>query len=394
MLLLGLGMASEGESPDDRTRVKLERKVERRGLRLTRAEDHRAEALEAQQDGGKRAARLLRRWTNRLVGRRARHVRVAETLSAMGEPEIAVEVFFATNRAPDERHWFGTVDAGTLTYGVATVVIPEDHPDGALEKGLVVAELQHLDPDTFHARLAEAADGRGLLTYIHGYNNSFDYAARRAAQVSHDLERPLVPVLFSWPTQGGTWFSTMKYMMDENAAARSSSLFAEMLGGVLEHQEAPTVVMAHSMGSRVVSEALVDLDRQYGFVRPLERVVLAAPDVDATVFARRYAGVATGASGGLTLYCANDDRALKLSRRVHGGYDRLGSCREESLTALRSPDVEVVDASMLYVDLIDHDKVASSPRLLRDLEHVLDGVPADDPKRGLTGRGARFELPP
>lgn len=95
----------------------------------------------------------------------------------------------------------------------------------------------------------------------------------------------------------------------------------------------------------------------------------------------------------MTLYCANDDRALKLSRGVHGGYDRLGSCREDALGAI-GERVEVVDASMLYVDMLDHDKVASSPRLLRDLDLVLDGVGAADERRGLVRRKGRFELPP
>jgi esterase/lipase superfamily enzyme len=332
--------------------------------------------------------------TNRLIGKRARHIRAAQQLVSVNDPEATVEVFFATNRSRDEDDYFGILDAGAITWGIATVYVPPGHPDGALEKELQVAAIETFDEATFHERLAQATGDEGLFSFVHGYNNSFEYAARRAAQVTHDLNRPMVPVLFSWPTRGGTWFATAKYTFDENAAARSSSSYARLLGGLLERHDAPVVVMAHSMGSRVVSEALVDLDRQYALPRRLEQLVFAAPDVDAKVFAQRYLGVASQVSGRMTLYCANDDRALKLSRGVHGGYDRLGSCREESMEAIHRDGVEVVDASMLYVDLLDHDKVASSPRLLKDLDAVLAGVSAEDPSRGLKLVGARFELPP
>ena len=124
------------------------------------------------------------------------------------------------------------------------------------------------------------------------------------------------------------------------------------------------------------------------------RDLIAAPDIDATVYAQRFAPVALGIADRVTLYCAADDRALKLSRQVHGGYDRLGSCREDSLDSLQHPRLEVVDASQLYVDLIDHDKVAGSPRLLSDLRQVLVGAPIHADERGLVPQGPRYELPP
>jgi esterase/lipase superfamily enzyme len=202
----------------------------------------------------------------------------------------------------------------------------------------------------------------------------------------------VVAVLFSWPSSGGTWFAGLKYTFDENAAARSSAPFAELLADLLGSTEAPVTVMAHSMGSRVVADALIDLERRDELSRPLADLVLAAPDIDVSVFARRYLDTTLKSAGRLTVYCANDDRALSASRSVHGGYDRLGSCREAATVLLDHERVEIVDASKLWVSLLDHDKVASSPRLLADLQLLVDGVPASE--RALVAERDRYVLPP
>lgn len=401
VLMTGVQAAEGG----DRSRDRLARVSERRAARTLAAEERWAEACQvAERDPlDPRAERSAARCENKLVYTRARHIGVQRQLDALGMPSREVRVLFATNREPHRKpkpgRWYAPRDADRLEYGVATVHIPEDHPVGALERKLEVIRVEVLPPEGFadelSRALAAAGPDAGVLTYVHGYNNSFTYAARRTAQVVHDLDVALVPVLFSWPAHGGTWFAGAKYTFDENEAARSAAPFADLLGPMLEQAgTAPVTVFAHSMGSRVLSDALLDLDRQGRMARPLHHLVLAAPDLDASVFARRYLDLAVAASGGVTLYCASDDRALKLSRGVHGGYDRLGSCRAQSAERLQGAGVEVVDASRLYVDMLDHDKVADSPRLLADLRLLLQGVPASAPERGLVSRDSLFELPP
>jgi esterase/lipase superfamily enzyme len=307
-------------------------------------------------------------------------------------------VFYATNRRR-VAGGFVARDADRMEYGVVTVHVPARHPAGALDRDLRVIDDQPLSDEAFLVALSAALDGAGpgaeILTYVHGYNNSFDDAARRTAQISHDLGMPTVPVLFAWPSHGGEWLSSAKYTFDENAAARSSSMFADLLDELMSGTAGtPVNVLAHSMGSRVVADALVDLDRRDAIRYPLDELVLAAPDVDAAVYGRRYLDLSLEAARHVTVYCASDDRALKLSRGVHGGYDRLGSCRPETISALERNGLDIVDASRLYVDLIDHDKVADSPRLLSDLASVLQGVPAAAPERALIDRRTHFELPP
>ena len=385
LLMLQGALAAE---PADRDHSRWTRRVERCEGRLVQVEGRWVEVCEV--DDAPRRDHVL----NRLIGTRARHERAQARLRALGRPSTTREVFFATNRAARDAG-YGESDGGAIVYGVATVHIPADHPQGEMEADLAILSLQTMDVAAWQSRLSDAAgDDVGLFTYVHGYNNSFDYAVRRGAQLGYDLDLPLIPVVFSWPSAGETWFSTAKYTFDENAAARSAGPFSDFLGSLLEEQSSPVVLMAHSMGSRVVVEGMLDLERAGRLIRPVDELVLAAPDIDATVFARRYLDIAVGHAGRVTLYCADDDRALKLSRQVHGGYDRLGSCREESLRLVEGPHVEVVDASRLYVDLIDHDKVASSPRLIDDLRHVLVGATIDAEERGLDLDGPRYRLPP
>ncbi len=334
-----------------------------------------------------------------LVNRRARLSLVESRLIAVGRPATEVEVFYATNREPwrRARRWYHPRDAGTLEYGIVTVHVPENHPAGKLEKALSVSRVDVLPVEEWESRLAAQSRGASVLTYVHGFNNSFAYAARRTAQISHDVRTAVVPVLFSWPSHGGTPLAGAKYTFDENAAARSSPAFAQLLDRLLAVDgpvDAEVSVLAHSLGTRVVADALLDLQMSDTPRRPLQQLILSAPDIDTSVFARRYLPRATQLSERLTIYCARDDRAIRLSRRVHGGYERLGSCRPEPMAELTSPDLEIIDGSRLTVSVVDHNKVSSSPRLLHDLTLVLHGLPATHPARALIARDTHHELPP
>jgi esterase/lipase superfamily enzyme len=37
---------------------------------------------------------------------------------------------------------------------------------------------------------------------VHGFNNRFDDAVYRFAQIVHDSKVPAIPVLFTWPSRG------------------------------------------------------------------------------------------------------------------------------------------------------------------------------------------------
>ncbi len=400
LLFLGGSLAAMApqEAAAKSERESLERRVQRWSGRTSEAEARWAESqarIAATPDDPK-VIRGHSRAQIGLVNRRARLVALERRLEALGAPPLETRVFYATNREPwpRDKQWYRARDSGTLEYGIATVYIPKNHPVGELERGLEILSVESMGVEAWLAQLQDHVDDTShLLAYVHGYNNSFGYAVRRSAQLTHDLDHEVVPVLYSWPAHGGTWLASAKYTFDENEAARSSEGFAELLTH-LDPLTTPLSVYAHSMGSRVLSDALLDLRGLGDSELSLDQVVYAAPDIDARLFTRRYLQLVTGASQRVTVYCAADDRALKLSRGVHGGYDRLGSCRDSTLEVLHENGVEVVDASLLYVNMLDHDKVSNSPRLLRDLGLLLEGVPTRDPRRALVDRGSWCELPP
>lgn len=406
LLLAALGRAHGAERADeDGKRERLERRAERRVDRTEVAEIRWKEAVDAVTPADPRSLKEADRAEQGLISTRARASEVARRLDAWDAPPAEVHLLYATNRRRgtgghrDEQVAYRARDADRVEYGVVTIEIPARHPVGELDRGLRIVHIEPLTTEQFSIALFQQLQDAGpraeVLTWIHGYNNSFDYAARRLGQVSHDLDRPVVPVLFAWPSHGDTWLALFKYTYDENAAARSSSALADTLDELLAStQGAPVHLVAHSMGSRVLSDAVLDLQYQHRQERRFDEIVLAAPDVDAAVFERRYLHPLSEASHRISVYCAADDRALQLSRSVHGGYDRLGSCRDQAIGWLDDAGVEVIDASRLYVDVLEHDKLADSPRLLGDLGLLLDGVPAAAPARGLEQREHLYVLPP
>ncbi len=83
-------------------------------------------------------------------------------------------------------------------------------------------------------------------------------------------------------------------------------------------------VVAHSMGNRILTEALSTMGTYQ-----LGHVVFAAPDVDAAVFTDRVDAFA-GRADRYTLYVSDKDRALAAAKRLVR-YSRAGSAGTDIL---------------------------------------------------------------
>jgi hypothetical protein len=69
----------------------------------------------------------------------------------------------------------------------------------------VTVSADYLDKPAFSMALANAARTTRrskAMIFVHGFDNRFDDAAYRFAQIVQDSKVPVIPVLFSWPSQG------------------------------------------------------------------------------------------------------------------------------------------------------------------------------------------------
>lgn len=87
---------------------------------------------------------------------------------------------------------------------------------------------------------------RRVLVYVHGFNNRFDDAVYRLAQIVHDSGADVAPVLFAWPSRG----SIFQYGYDRESANFSRDALEETLRRIASDPGVGEItVMAHSMGA-------------------------------------------------------------------------------------------------------------------------------------------------
>ncbi|MCF3962588.1 alpha/beta fold hydrolase [Streptomyces fuscigenes] len=317
---------------------------------------------------------------------------------------LILTVLYATDRAPDDgsadlgesadgkRAPTGTAVSrrqppsafsgrrGPLVLGRATVGVPDDHRMGVREKparwslrfrprperDVLVADVRTLSREDFAEGTragagAEAPGSQDVLVFVHGYHVSFDDALTRAAQIVYDLNFPGAAVLYSWPSKG----RVLSYTHDENSARWTVPHFREFLelmrgitGGGRVH------VVAHSMGCRVVAEALAEPgpEREPGGGAALGQVVFAAPDIDSGIFLDLAPKFVPRAER-CTLYASSNDKALALSRRL-AGYPRAGQSGDGLLLV---DGVDTLDASDLDTGLSGHSYIGDNSSILSDL---------------------------
>lgn len=245
---------------------------------------------------------------------------------------------------------------GSLSYGTCIVTIPREHVVGSLEEplpGLPEDATKHVilysvDPgsDAEFYRLARDAiahsDRRDAFVFIHGFNTTFQDAARRTAQIAYDLKFEGAAIFYSWPSQG----KASRYIVDETNASWTLPHLETFLKELRARTGASRVhIIAHSMGARILTQALRDLGSGNSARLRFNQIVLAAADIDRDTFIE-LAHTIEGAGDRITLYASSRDRALKLSRGVHG-YTRVG---ESGINIMVTPGMDTIDASSVSID--------------------------------------------
>jgi esterase/lipase superfamily enzyme len=282
---------------------------------------------------------------------------------------------------------------GTLELGSCEVSIPKSHEVGELEspsmvrlefredlnKHIVLTKVAAEPPEAFYANLRDSvakSKESSALVFVHGYNVTFEDAARRTAQIAYDLKFGGVPIFYSWPSQG----KLLDYAVDETNAVWTVPHLRQFLAEVSKQSGAKQIhLIAHSMGNRALTGALRDLAMQSSdSSRPrFNQVLLTAPDIDADVFKNDIAPAITKTAERVTLYASSSDAALLLSKKLHG-YARAGEAGGDLVIV---PGMDTVDVTAVDTSLLGHSYYGDSGSVISDFIEVLkDSKPADQRK--------------
>ncbi len=305
-------------------------------------------------------------------------------------------IYFATNRdvvlpAATDATRFGNNVSADVTYGSCLVNIPMDHERGELErpswwqspdpkKHFIVDGLNSLPaPNWLQIIRNELTMKReDTLVFVHGYNNSFESTTLVGAQLKVDLQLGGPVVVFSWPSEGRTTDLLNlagPYHRDEEKAKQSGNALATVLKNLLEQRGAidPTAppgrihLLAHSMGNRVLLEALAEVAPDFApNSKPFGHIILAAPDVDQVQFFNRVPQAEELAES-VSLYFCREDAALLASQTVHMNKTRVG---QGDPLVLR-PKLWTIDCDKANTSWLGHGYIVERDELLIDLELLL-----------------------
>jgi esterase/lipase superfamily enzyme len=324
-----------------------------------------------------------------------------------------VRVFYGTNRAPTREtkpaQFYGGA-RGDLQYGSLDVTIPRIHQEAQLEtqprwveytfaadQAAMRAQYVLLDKVTplersefvrqLHQQISESRL-KDVFIFVHGYNNTFEDAARRTAQMAYDLDFDGTPMLYSWPSQG----NATAYAVDEAAVGISGRRLADFLETVVTLSGAQRIhLIAHSMGNRALIEAL----QTYLAKRAPEnrrhifgQIVFTAPDVDRDYFTDAIPSLA-GSAERVTLYASDNDYALRTSQFVHGA-PRAGTAGDDVIVKLAGLDS--IDMSSVPADALGHSYFAANSGAIYDIFRLLWRGEPPPQRCGMSNRKAGSSL--
>ena len=303
-----------------------------------------------------------------------------------------VRVFYATDRMenaaglpPSARYDHQRSPQGELHYGQCEISIPKTHKTGKLEspsilrfefrpdpaKHIILNQTFSLPEEVFFTSVnysVRNSSQRDAFVFIHGYNVSFEDAARRTGQIAYDLQFHGAPIFYSWPSHG----RMADYLRDETNITWSAPHFERFLYTLAQRSGAARIhIIAHSMGNRAVCDALKSLSRDPAASLKFTHLLLAAPDIDAQTFAE-LASTLQRLSARVTLYESSNDKAIQASKRLHGN-PRAG----EPLLIL--PGLDTIDASAIDTDFLGHSYFSDNWPLLSDIHSIVsrDESPAN-----------------
>ena len=307
----------------------------------------------------------------------------------------AVPMYYATTRQRSGQpggpnSFYGTErikKPNPVELGIVVVNIPPQHETGRSERPFSIFTVEFkevaakhvmliglnpgMKPDDYFASMRNDLQDHNqeAFVYIHGYWNSFADAARKTAQIAHDLKTEMVPIMFSWASQN-TFYG---YMDDGEAARDAVDYLYDFLWDLNTQTNVKKVhFIAHSMGNEVLIQALKALSTRSlpnGRIYPFHELVLAAPDVDEGIFFSAVKA-AQKICVRITAYVASNDVAMIASHWLRSTSYRVGDSSPEPFVVA---GVQTVDVSNANSDWLGHGYITSNRSVLQDLYSILEG---------------------
>lgn len=252
-------------------------------------------------------------------------------------------VYFATNRSPDATKAGGFGAGIVAPEAVTYAAIDVASTDLADESSGTLGAIIGAQPGSFVQPLMDEIIGAGknILVFIHGFDNAFDDAIKRAA-FNRDwfaaTEKPpadTVVVAFSWPSLGELFDGgdlEEAYRTDQKMAGASGQHLANFIKviGEIRTKIGPTqriFLLAHSMGNFALQAAIAAWFAQgnQGFLLFDEVILAAADEVEDTFIQADQTRLTRlpSLSGRISIYSSRRDVAMSLSHLVNNTI-RLG----------------------------------------------------------------------
>ena len=299
------------------------------------------------------------------------------------------EVFIGTTRGLDENGNYDGSRVETISYGRYDISVPPVREAGEIKwpprSGKIDTKTQFLT--TYAARYSSEADFRQALAqnlsehddeaviFVHGFNNTFSEGMYRIAQMAHDLNLPGSILHYSWPSAA----QPLGYVYDRDSALFARDGLEHLMVEVEKAGAKRVVLVAHSMGSALLMEALrqIAIRGDSDVMNKIGGVVLISPDIDVDVF-RAQTSAIPQLPQPFVVFTSERDRILRLSATLTGQTDRLGTLTDVS---------QLSDLPITFLDTAafnsgtGHFNLGNSPSLLRLLEGILSVDAALDADR-------------
>ncbi len=278
-----------------------------------------------------------------------------------------------------------------LKYGECNVSIPNTHDNGEIERPwfdlfenpnnhFMIHNVFTQNKRDYFNKLKNQlskSDENDILIYIHGFNTTFEQSIYLTAQIAEDTNFIGIPIAFTWATS--ELFGLIReYARSEDYADITRHQLKDFLKKVVDISQGRKInIIAHSMGTRVLTNAIADIEEQSKIL--FNQIILAAPDIDAKSFKENIAPKLMKKTKKYTLYTSSTDHALFSSNLFHGFTSRLG---RSPLSYKTNQYINTINASNTEY-FTGHSYYAESCILIDDIGYVINNDLSTQ-ERGLT----------